>query len=156
MQSPYSTNNGANQPNNGNFGQPGQQATAANMINGLLTSPRPGGAPTGVGGNGISTIGGGLAGVASTYKGKGVKRYNDQEQYDKWEFYYDQSKDITTAVGAATATVNANQQQLNTNQQTPFGAQSTQGSGSGFTFGNNSNSTTQPTAPPAPPPPPTQ
>jgi hypothetical protein len=154
-QSPYPTNPAQYQPNTANFGQPGQQTTAANMINNLLTSPRPGGAPAGVMGNGVSTIGGGLAGVASTYKGKGVKRYNDQEDYDKWEFYYDLSKEVAAQTPGAAAATNPNQQQQqNPNQMTPFGSQSSQGSG--FIFGNNSNSGTQPAAPPAPPPPPTQ
>jgi hypothetical protein len=151
MQSPYSTNTGANQPNVANFSQPGQQSTAANIINGLLTSPRPGGMPTTAGAPGIGgSVMGGLAGVASTYKGKGVKRYNDQEEYQKWEFYYDLSKDIATntpGVAAATTT-NPNgttTQQPNSNQGTftsPFGT----------------SSTTQPTAPqpPTPPTPPTQ
>ena len=64
------------------------------MIRNLLTTPRPGGlagtAPAGIGGQ---QIGGGLAGVASNSERGGIKIYNDQDQYNKWEFVYDFSKD---------------------------------------------------------------
>ena len=157
FQSPYPTNPGSNQANTGNFGQPGNSAAAANMINGLLTSPRPGGPPPGVMGGPVGNIGGGLAGVASTYKGKGVKRYNDQEDYDKWEFYYDLSKELAAATTGAANAAQQQQQPPGQQQQTQpgfgtFGNQSTP-SNSGFTFGNPG---VQPSAPPAPPPPPTQ
>ena len=36
---------------------------------------------------------GGIAGVASQAKGPSIKRVNDQDDYSKWEFYYDPSKD---------------------------------------------------------------
>jgi hypothetical protein len=72
-----------------------QQSLAANTINNLLTNPRPGGAPAlpGMGG----TVVGGLAGVASTFKGRGILRYNDQDEYQKWEFYYDLSGELNGA-----------------------------------------------------------
>ncbi len=64
------------------------------MIRNLLTTPRPGGlpgaTPSGLGGQ---QIGGGLAGVASNSEREGIKIYNDQGQYNKWEFVYDFSKD---------------------------------------------------------------
>lgn len=74
---------------------------AAKLIQGLLTTPRPGGL------NGLQqqaagnqTIGGGIAGVASTIKtGSGIKIYNDQDEYKKWEFVYDASKDTQGAAG---------------------------------------------------------
>jgi hypothetical protein len=39
------------------------------------------------------TIGGGIAGVASKYEQDGIKVYNDQKSYNKWEFVYDITKD---------------------------------------------------------------
>jgi hypothetical protein len=132
-QSPYSTTPGMNQQ--GNFQQPGQQITPGQaisptqMMNNLLTQPRPGGPPPGIGtpvtgGMGGTTVGG-LAGVATTYKGKGIHSYNDQDEYQKWEFYYDLTKDATAAkqqLGLANAT---GAQQANPNvQQSINGAMS--------------------------------
>ena len=73
---------------------------AAALIQGLLTTPRPGGLaglqnPTAAGNQ---TIGGGIAGIASTIKsGTGIKVYNDQEEYKKWEFIYDAAKEAQAA-----------------------------------------------------------
>ena len=67
--------------------------TAADMINRILTTPRPGGMPqntssTGAGG----MIGGGVAGVASKAEGDGVKVYNERSMYKEWEFTFDPAK----------------------------------------------------------------
>jgi hypothetical protein len=93
-QSPYPTTPGANGPAP-QFGQPGTTAgapnnSAADLIRNILTTPRPGGMPTqaGVG----QTVGGGLAGVASTSEGEGVKVYNDRSLYAEWEFIFDPAK----------------------------------------------------------------
>ncbi len=159
-QQSYSTTPGANQPNSAGFGQPGQQASgAAGMINNLLTSPRPGGMPAGAGGTpGIGgSVVGGLAGVASTHKGHGVKHYNDQDEYEKWEFYYDLSKEIAAATPnvAATGATNPNGQQNSTtgsqNNGFSFG-NSTQGTQNTGGFGT-SNQAAPPPPPPSPPPP---
>jgi hypothetical protein len=64
--------------------------TAADMINRILTTPRPGGMPTG--GAIGNVVGGGIAGVASTAEGEGVKVYNDRSLYKEWEFIFDPSK----------------------------------------------------------------
>lgn len=118
-----------------NGGQPGYQTpgaptgpppgAAANLINQILTTPRPGGlnglppgqgivAPGGapaLGGTlgtpitpstGGQTIGGGIAGVASKFEQDGIKRYNSRESYDEWEFIYDLSKDPTRGGSAIT------------------------------------------------------
>ena len=72
---------------------------AARLIQNLLTTPRPGGL-AGLQGNagGNQTLGGGIAGVASTVKtGSGIKIYNDQGEYKKWEFVYDPSKEVQAA-----------------------------------------------------------
>jgi hypothetical protein len=62
--------------------------TAAGMLNRILTTPRPGGMPQ----PGGQTIGGGMAGVASTGEGEGVMIYNDRTLYKEWEFIFDPSK----------------------------------------------------------------
>ena len=41
---------------------------------------------------GAQTIGGGIAGVATTAEGEGVKVYNDRTLYQEWEFIYDPTK----------------------------------------------------------------
>src|SRR5205823_6003631 len=67
---------------------PGTQGpnAAADMINRILTTPRPGGMPTsGIGGQ---TIGGGIAGVASQGEGEGVMVYSDRSVYKEWEFIF--------------------------------------------------------------------
>jgi type II secretory pathway pseudopilin PulG len=91
--SPYPIQPGANGTPPG-FPQPGTVAgqgnPAADMIRNILTTPRPGGMPqTNPGGQ---TIGGGIAGVATTAEGEGVKVYNDRTLYQEWEFIYDPQK----------------------------------------------------------------
>ena len=112
-QSPYPTAPGSNLFNPGGFNQPGTQTTAASMINNLLTSPRPGGMPAGIGNTTTTGIGGtvmgGLAGVASTFKGRGVIHYNDQDEYNKWEFYYDLAAEQAAAVQNQAAQMNTGQ-----------------------------------------------
>ncbi|MBI3667222.1 MAG: hypothetical protein HY236_13525 [Acidobacteria bacterium] len=117
---------GAGFPGAGGFGSgPGVGNEAARIIGQILTSPRPGGlqglqggGPGGLqsgsggsnlfggsGGNlfggaaGGSTFGGGIAGVASKAKERGIKVYLEQETYNHWEFVYDYRKD-TSMVGA--------------------------------------------------------
>jgi hypothetical protein len=108
-------------PNQGPGAPP---AAAANLINQLLTTPRPGGlnglngpsatsqgglfggtspgAPgTPVGqGMGGTVIGGGIAGVASKLEQEGIKIYNERTAYNEWEFIYDMTKDPTRTGGA--------------------------------------------------------
>ena len=88
----YPTQAGANGMPPG-FPQPGTgtgASTAAAMIQNILTTPRPGGMPTGTMTG--QAIGGGIAGVASTGEGEGVKVYNDRTLYQEWEFIYDPAK----------------------------------------------------------------
>jgi len=91
--SPYPIVSGANGTPPG-FPQPGtvagQNNPAADMIRNILTTPRPGGMPQS--NPGVQTIGGGIAGVATTAEGEGVKVYNDRTLYQEWEFVYDQQK----------------------------------------------------------------
>ena len=71
---------------------------AADVIRGILTSPRPGGlaglrnnqrANSGGGG----AFKGGIAGVATKAQEMGVKLYEGREMYNEWEFVYDYRKD---------------------------------------------------------------
>jgi len=98
-------------------------SSAANLIQQILTTPRPGGlsgivtpdpnAAATAGANsvgglipganntgmpvaqaaGTQTIGGGIGGVASKLEQEGIKTYNKKTAYDEWEFVYDMSKD---------------------------------------------------------------
>ncbi|MSV28833.1 MAG: hypothetical protein EXQ52_08810 [Bryobacterales bacterium] len=83
------------------FPVPGQN-DATRMIGQLLTSPRPGGPPPGIGAplGGGAQIGAGIAGVASLSEQTGIKIYNERDKYNEWEFIYDFSKD-KAMVGAA-------------------------------------------------------
>jgi hypothetical protein len=140
----YNTAPGSNnQLGNGNgFGQPGAQSSASNMINNLLTQPRPGGAPSGIPGTNSmgGVVGGGLAGVASTYRGKGIKTYNDQDEYNKWEFYYDLGAEQAAAVQNQMNQMNQKPAQstfgqTQSSQPPAFGQQGTVGGVSQSTFG---------------------
>ena len=139
----YSTTPGSNMPtgNNGftnpGFGTSNSQSSAAAMIGNLLTQPRPGGAPAGVG-TGMPAMGGtmvgGLAGVAPTYKGHGIRRYADQDDYQKWEFFYDYSKELTGTLGGLNTAQPVQQNNPNNNNNnTGFGGNSSSfGGNSGF------------------------
>ena len=103
----YPTAPGSNGQTPSPFGQqPGSAGAAADVIRNLLTTPRPGGqfgtpasasssAPT------STTIGGGIAGIASKVEREGIKVYNEKTAYNEWEFVYDMSKDPGMANGGA-------------------------------------------------------
>lgn len=65
----------------------GAQNPATQAINNMLTNPNPV-----AGANGLGTAGGmtsgGIAGVASTYKGPSIKTYNKRQKYQEWEFIF--------------------------------------------------------------------
>jgi hypothetical protein len=92
----YSTQSGA-QGSPSPFPQPGMttggQNEAARMIQQLLTTPRPGGIPTNNSGMQGTTIGGGIAGVASLSEDEGILVYNERTTYNEWEFIYDPTKE---------------------------------------------------------------
>lgn len=115
-------------------------AQAADLIGNLLTRPRPGGlAGLQNANSGNQTIGGGIAGVASTIKtGTGIKIYNDQDEYKKWEFVYDVAKEAQNASGIP---------QQGAPPGTPIGQPTGQPGASGPT-GNGFGSTRAPTTPP--------
>ena len=82
------------------IGSPAIGSEAARIIGQLLTTPRPGGlagiqpglGTTGAGGQG-ATFGGGIAGVASKSEARGIKVFNERENYNEWEFVYDYRRD---------------------------------------------------------------
>jgi len=94
---PYPTAPGANGTPPG-FPQPGSavdpQTQGANqaqqMIQQILTTPRPGGMPT-PNGQPLS-VGQGIAGVASTADAEGILVYNNRTNYKEWEFIFDPNK----------------------------------------------------------------
>jgi uncharacterized membrane protein YgcG len=94
--SPYPTAPGSNGTPPG-FQQPGiamnpqAQNAAAQLIGGILTSPRPGGMPTS-NTSGMQTMGGGIAGFASTADEDSIMVYNDHTNYGEWEFIFDPAK----------------------------------------------------------------
>jgi type II secretory pathway pseudopilin PulG len=90
---PYPTYPGANgpqptYPQPGLNPQPGSNA-ATQMIQQILTSPRPGGMPSNAG---QAAMGAGIAGVASNADSEGIMVYNDRTNYKEWEFIYDPTK----------------------------------------------------------------
>jgi hypothetical protein len=82
-----------NYPQPGMSFNPQQQGAAAALINGLLTSPRPGGLQgAGAAQQTGATIGGGIAGVASKAEGEGIMVYADHTDFNEWEFIWDPTK----------------------------------------------------------------
>ncbi len=65
----------------------GAQNAATQSINSMLTNPNPV-----AGANGLGTAGGmtsgGIAGVASTFKGPSIKIYKKRQKYQEWEFIF--------------------------------------------------------------------
>jgi hypothetical protein len=95
---------------------------------------------------------GSFAGVASTVKRRGIKKYADYSKYNEWEFIYDYSKDVAKASGLpvnGAAGANGNSLPLN-GTQSPFG--STQGNNSTNSTNGSSGSigSTSPTPAPSP------
>ncbi|MGI8990353.1 MAG: hypothetical protein ACR2I2_12345, partial [Bryobacteraceae bacterium] len=153
---PYSTQPGAQGSTTPPFPQPGLQPSqpgqnaAADVIRNLLTTPRPGGLPgaqIGTGNVGGLQIGGGIAGVASTAEREGIKIYNEQTEYNKWEFVYDFSKDRANGPVVGVAAPGANQPGLN---GPGLNGPGLTGPGFGQTASPSSPTSTSPTGTPAP------
>lgn len=88
------------------FGASGVGTSATNIIQRLLTTPRPGGLEELQGNQqiqGAAAAGGmvsmqeGIAGVASTVEDFGVKTYGGRMMYNEWEFVYDYRKEAEAA-----------------------------------------------------------
>ncbi len=89
----FNNQSGFNQMNTYNGNSPGANTNnAPNMQTLGLTGPSAIQQP-GMAGMGGTQVGGGIAGVASEYKGPTIKIYNERKKYNEWEFVYDQSKD---------------------------------------------------------------
>jgi len=69
-------------------GAPAPPNQALNLINQILTTPRQ--PPPGVGAApaGNQAVGGGIAGVASTFEGATIKSYGEKTKYQEWEFVF--------------------------------------------------------------------
>jgi hypothetical protein len=80
-----------NDPNNPQ-GNPGGAANGGFNNGGLNGAPNNTGVSAGTGLGG-TTVGGGIAGVASKMEQDGIKLYNDRTAYNEWEFVYDMTKD---------------------------------------------------------------
>lgn len=81
----------------GGVGGTASGSGAPELINRLLTSPRPGGiagvpAPAQAAAT-VQRFERGIAGVASKSEATGVKVYNGKEAYNEWEFVYDYRQD---------------------------------------------------------------
>ena len=105
---------------------------AAQLINRLLTSPRPGGMAGAMRGQQqvaaaatAQVFERGIAGVASKSEDVGVRVYNGKEAYNEWEFVYDYRKD-TDRAGATADTVPPG-----TDRRAPPGRQQTNRPGRG-------------------------
>lgn len=74
---------------------PGTTPNAAmQMIQSLLTTPRPGGLTGTTSNSQTGGLTGGIAGIASKSEMKSIKKYKDKEEYDEWEFIYNPADDI--------------------------------------------------------------
>lgn len=117
-------------------GQYGQQPIStnpavANQIMNMITRPTGRGPTTGTGMGALgSTLGAGIAGVASKYEAEGIKLINERSKYNEWEFLYDARRDSQMQAGG----VNLNTQTTNPGNTVGTGSSST-----GSSFGNGSN-----------------
>lgn len=91
---------------------------ALEMIQKLLTTPRPGGLP-GSSASPVQTVGGGIAGFASKYEGDSIKVYNGRARYNEWEFIYDIKEDLQKAAAAVGAQMGVPSQQTQSPGQAP-------------------------------------
>lgn len=80
----------------------GQANPALDLINKLLTTPRPGGMQ-GLQGTapGGGMIPGGIAGVATSLEAEGIMVFNERTKYNEWEFIYDFRQEQAAAAASA-------------------------------------------------------
>jgi len=97
---------------------PGQNQ-ALQMINNMLTNPRP--VAQGAAQQQGMQLGGGIAGFASTLERTGIKVYNDMEKYNEWEFLYDPTKDTSSGLIGPQQQRPGQQTQQPGQAQQPFG-----------------------------------
>lgn len=88
------------------FGRQGVGTQASNIIQRLLTTPRPGGlrglqqSNSALSRNQPAAFQEGIAGVASKAEDHGVRVYRGKENYNEWEFVYDYRKEKGLGGGA--------------------------------------------------------
>jgi hypothetical protein len=126
--------------NPGNPGAPGGVNPGLNIINQLLTTPRQPPAGLAAATDTQTTVGGGIAGVASKFTGPTIKSYGGRTDYSEWEFVYQ----LPQQTGIPQNGQNQNGQNQNGQQQ-------------GFQPFSGPGGASMPTGPPpgpAPPPPP--
>jgi hypothetical protein len=110
----------------------------AGMIQQLLTSPRQ--APQSAFNNNTNQgMGGGIAGVATKYKGPSIKIYAERQKYQEWEFVFDPRKDPANKAAMA-----GNPQVANPGNQGGFSNSLGGPSGLSNPSGGNSNSNSFP------------
>jgi hypothetical protein len=97
---------------------PQAQAAAANLIQGLLTQPRPGGMQGLPGQSGL-IMGAGIAGVASKAEGESIMVYADHSDYGEWEFIYEPTKYVAPANPNTGSSVGTPAQQLGSSATGP-------------------------------------
>ena len=97
------------QPGQSPFGQTGPggvqgapgaagQTDAAKLIMGILS--RPTNPPPGIGVPASNnTLGGGIAGVASTFEGPSIKSYNTRTKFNEWEFVFQNQQQTAPGQG---------------------------------------------------------
>lgn len=112
---------------NGAFG--GGQNPAINAIQQAILAPRQQQAGTSSFGNSATTSGG-IAGVATKYKGTSIKVINERQKYQEWEFVYDIKKDKSIMGNAAGQIPGQNSQNTNGPGFSSFGGSSSGGTGS--------------------------
>lgn len=143
-------------------GNPSGNDNVMQMMSPLLNSPTAAPNPQGTAATVGAPMGGrmgqiaggaGIAGVASKAKGNSIKLVHDQDDYSKWEFYYDPTQDtsLRPALPGGTAPNGTGQVQTGTTvnqqqQQSVFGSSPTT---IGAT-GTNQPATPQPGAPASP------
>jgi uncharacterized membrane protein YgcG len=99
---------------------------ATQMINTLLGSPRPGGAPNTTAPGGL--IGAGIAGVASNLDSDSIMIYSDHQNYSEWEFIFDPAKQkrvvnpVTGQIGVPASTLGTSPVQTGTSPVQAGGA----------------------------------
>jgi len=89
----------------------GTENPALQLIQQILTSPRPGGMPGAVTAAAPQgpILGGGIAGVASTMEGESIMVYGGRNKYQEWEFIYDFRQDKAAVARAAMGGAQAGQ-----------------------------------------------
>lgn len=121
--------------------------SVAQQIMNMLTRPRPAGASATTA-TGMTTIGAGIAGIASKFEAEGIKLFNERSFYHEWEFLYDFQRDPFLTQGG----VNLNPGGTPANRpsgaggsssSSGFGSPSGPGSG-GFGLGSGSNTMSTP------------